>query len=351
MKCPAIFLLIFFGVTAESRCQDSLSTDYPFLYKVETECQVTHNSKEMFFYTYTLINDKSNRGSISDFLVDISRGSNSIQYDTIGLRFDSRYEEESFREDYPPRAERLVAVGFPSLPIFWTGTLANRPVAWFGVDTLFPVPGDHLSGLMLMSRALPGIRSFEVHPYFNIYEYFPSIEDTSANAMTTTQMDSIREAVNYHGWTIGPTAPPMVFEASVWIDTLLSYTHQSVGLGWLGSGRDDDCDNDERPQVGIERNIERRLVMAQRDLQRGDSVKARRDLELLVNKVDRLWKRGQMVEKRHEHERGDWWQHRKEWVVMTSEAYALLKYNAEYLIDRLPEKESHGKKPGKEEND
>ncbi len=139
--------------------------------------------------------------------------------------------------------------------------------------------------------------------------------------------------------TVGPSEAPNPLDCVVFVDTILSYTRQSVALGWLGRERDDDCDEDEHPRDGIEKNIERRLTMAQRDLQHGDSVKARRTLEQLVKKVDRIWKRGQEVQKRHERDRGDWWQHRKEWVVMTSEAYALLKYNTEYLIDRLPERE------------
>jgi hypothetical protein len=34
---------------------------------------------------------------------------------------------------------------------------------------------------------------------------------------------------------------------------------------------------------------------------------------------------------------------------MTSEAYALVKYNAEYLVDRLPEKSKHSR--GDDEKD
>ena len=154
------------------------------------------------------------------------------------------------------------------------------------------------------------------------------------------------DSLYFTGLTVVPRLPFANFDASLWLDTLLSYTHQSVDLGWLGKNRDDDCENDENPQDGIEKNIERRLMMAQRDLQHSDSVKARRDIQMLVDKIDRIWKRGQIEEKKHEHDRGDWWQHRKDWVIMTSEAYALLKYNTEYLIDRLPERERRG---GREE--
>ena len=138
--------------------------------------------------------------------------------------------------------------------------------------------------------------------------------------------------------TIGPILPTEPFEAVVFLDTLLSYTHQSAELGWLGSGKDEDCDKDERPEVGIVHNIESRLRKAGRELERGDSVKARGELEKLVAKVERIWKRSEKQEgqregkdRKHRGERG-----KGEPVIMTSEGYALLKFNTEFLIERLP---------------
>jgi hypothetical protein len=135
------------------------------------------------------------------------------------------------------------------------------------------------------------------------------------------------------------------FSALVWLDTLLSYTQQSAELGWLRRGQDNDCDDDERPGDGIVKNMELRLQKAKRELTRGDSVQARKDLEKLAQKVERIWKRSQEEEKKHKRDRWD----RKEDVIMTSEVYALLKYNTEYLIDRLPEKSKHGR--GEDERD
>ncbi len=128
--------------------------------------------------------------------------------------------------------------------------------------------------------------------------------------------DKIENSVK--GPTLGPADPPTPFNGLAFLDTLLSYTRQSAELRWLGRDRDDDCDDDERPDDGVVRNIENRLQKARRELVRGDSVKARKELLKLVRKVDRLQRRGERV--------------------MTSESYALLKYNTEYLIERLPER-------------
>ncbi|MFA6542330.1 MAG: hypothetical protein WCT99_12100, partial [Bacteroidota bacterium] len=72
------------------------------------------------------------------------------------------------------------------------------------------------------------------------------------------------------------------------LDTLLSYTRQSVTLGWLKSKRDDDKEGDERSDDGIVRNIEKRIEKAKKELVKGDSVKARQELEKLVKKVEKL---------------------------------------------------------------
>ena len=150
--------------------------------------------------------------------------------------------------------------------------------------------------------------------------------------------------MKFRGVSIGPTAPPADFAAMAFLDTLLSYTRQSADLGWLGKGRDNDCDDDERPDDGIVKNIELRLQNAKRELTEGDSVQARKELEKLLQKVERTWKRSQEEEKRHKRDR---WE-RNDNVIMTSEAYALLKYNSEYLIDRLPDKSKHGREDDKD---
>jgi len=144
--------------------------------------------------------------------------------------------------------------------------------------------------------------------------------------------------------TIGPISPPASFVALSFLDTLISYTRQSAELGWLGRSRDDDCDDDERPDDGITKNIEKRLEKTKKELSKGDSTKARKELEKLVDKVERIWKRSQDEEKKHKGEQRE----RKQDVIMTGEAYALLLYNTEYLIDRLPDgKEKKGEKEKK----
>ncbi len=91
--------------------------------------------------------------------------------------------------------------------------------------------------------------------------------------------------------------------------------------------------------------------MAQHDLQRQDSVKARRELQTLLRKVELVWKRSREEDKKRGHDRKERFRDRDERIIMTSEAYALLKYNLEYVIDQLPEKDRHPKGPKREEKE
>ena len=135
--------------------------------------------------------------------------------------------------------------------------------------------------------------------------------------------------------TVVPDNLPKQLTIQTLLDSLFSYTRQSAELGWLGRDRDNDCDDDERSDDGVVKNIEKRLEKAKTLLERRDSVKARKELEKLVQKVERIWKRSQDENKKRGRDK-EWKQDKS---IMTSEAYALLKCNTEYLIDRLPDRE------------
>jgi hypothetical protein len=234
--------------------------------------------------------------------------------------------------------------------------VTGRKMAWIvGYDTTGrdvlekpPInsiaPGDHIS-FSFECKGLPTIGHFWAAGWAPWY-FSQEAEDSLLREGYPEYDLHPSDSLYFSGLTVVPRLPLSAFDASAILDALYSYAHQSAHLGWLGANRDDDCDNDEHPQDGIEKNIERRLMMAQRHLRDGDSVKARMDLQQLINKVDRIWKRSQQEDNKHDHDKGDRLRDRKDRVIMTSEAYALLKYNTEYLIDRLPQREKH---PGRDE--
>ncbi len=134
-----------------------------------------------------------------------------------------------------------------------------------------------------------------------------------------------------HGLTIAAGDPPSPFVSLSFLDTLISYKHQCVTLGWLTNGPEHEKDEDgDKADEGIVERLDRRLDKAKAALSKTDSVKAGLELELFVKEVEHIYYQNKKEGKR----RGV--------PVLTSEGYALLKYNAEYLIDRLPEKHGRG---------
>ncbi len=294
----SIFTLILIMNSIQIKAQDR-STDYPFLYKVTLRCRINYYANnQMYLFSYTLISDTSNRGDISTIDIDLWRGPNSVVYDTIGLKFDSHYEEWAFRRYYPLVYQNIVPVGFPLLPnMNWTGIInPNSSMAHFFVDSLMPRPGERTDNITIMSKAIPGIRSFVAKPFIWIELFFPA-DDTT---ITVTQEDSIKNAVNFHGWTVGPIAPPIIFKPSEWIDTLLSFTNRSLKYNWITT------------QPTADKYLAF-FKSAKFSIQANNIGAARATLNLVLSAANQ-----------------------DSSSTLTSEAYALIRYNTEYLLQHLP---------------
>ncbi len=270
---------------------------YPFLYHVTTKCKVSYNSNNgLYSYSYVITNDSINKGVISYFNIDISRGINSITYDTVGLTFYSKLSEIYFSGNYPRLMSGIIPIGFPSFPKKgWFGHVGGVfSEASIHTDSLGIVPGQTVNSIILTSKALPGIRKIRFEPDF-WDDYYFQYDDTT----NTDDIDSIRHVINFYGFTISPSAPPINFIATLWCDTLTNYTTQSRSLGWI---KDDSTKN-------------KYLVFfsfAKTKLLQLDSVGAKTFLQQVLKDVD--------IDSAS---------------TLTSEAYALLRFNTEYLNMRL----------------
>lgn len=100
---------------------------------------------------------------------------------------------------------------------------------------------------------------------------------------------------------LGPKNPPDPFIYTDFLGTLISYKHQAYELGWI--------DNQ-----GIVNSLNKKLEHAKEQLDKGKTKQAINHLNTFINEVN-------AQEGKH----------------LSSEAYALLKYNAEYLIEKLEE--------------
>ena len=279
---------------------------YPNLWNVGIRASSFQSrSEQMFYYLYTLTNNISNKGEISGFEIDISRTLNSCEIDTIGLKFENDgFTEKDFRDNFPHLKDRIIPVGFYNTPAGkkWIGGLTDYLTADFaGFGENHILPGQSLYGFEMMSKGLPSIRRCIVSPFFDEIALFPDPEDTTITYYVPP-LDSVRNAVKFYGWTIGPTAPPINFIATVWCDTLTSYTNRSRALGWI---KDQATAN---KYIGYFSFSRTKLVQQ-------DSVGVRTVLLQVLKDVD--------IDST---------------ANLTSEAYALIRYNTEYLMERLSER-------------
>ncbi len=244
------------------------------------------------------------------------------------------------------------AVGVSSPPYWGYSSRSGRGYGW---DTWVDYTtgqirvGKRMSGFEVKAKALCGIVDFDSHGYNGIGWNKAWVE--KPGNFTLMMKDLLNNAVT--GKTIGPVDPPNPFVAADFLDTLVSYKRESVAQGWLTDSKTckPDCDNimngrdwymqgsfqqydkwnpdntwnfDRDWNNGVVEVLDARLIKAGVELSKKDSVDARQDLEIFVMEVEMLNDvSAKLVIGRQT-------------SIMTSEAYALLKYNAEYLIDNLP---------------
>ena len=179
-------------------------------------------------------------------------------------------------------------------PINWEGEVGRGVprISWGANDTLsFILPGATLEGFRYKSTELPSIQQFLSSGWVPI-----PVLQTEPDFIIG---DSIFENSKI-GKTIAPRPAPVPFDASTFLDTLKSYTSQSLALLWIANQTTAD-------------KYEGYFSTAQTELQQADTTAARSELQTVLQEV--------------EQDSGS---------VLTSEAYALLRFNTEFLLDQLP---------------
>jgi len=174
------------------------------------------------------------------------------------------------------------------------GILAIPRVMWSSSDSINNIaPGTTLGGFTFSSKGLPSIKS-----YYAMAFVLPPVVEVEPDSIVGGGGFLKRSKI---GRTLAPTDPPNPFIPLAFLDTLISYKHQAFALGWIKN-------------QGIANSLNQKLENARRQLERGNKTPARNMLRAFVNEVEALNKQGKQL---------------------TSEAYALLKFNAEYLIGKL----------------
>ncbi len=181
------------------------------------------------------------------------------------------------------------------------GKLANQ-WSWFpaGKNSKALSPGNTLDGLILRGKSLPILGDAYVQGQSRRLPWPAPFKNRDFRNRLSRLW--VFPANYIHLTTVVPGNYKDSVQSTTVLDTLISYKHQALALKWI--------DNQ-----GIANSLDQKLENARKKLVSGDSVAARNNLEAFVNEVEA---------QKDKH--------------LTSEAYALLKFNAQYLIDRLPKR-------------
>jgi hypothetical protein len=248
-------------------------------------------------YRYTVANNPNSTGAVWAVRIDCAQPANGSRVEAADLG--------AAKQNLVGDPGTLEPVGLAlQSPLGWLGGLTSRAQAqWVaGSESAFLLPASSVNGFQLRSRGLSGIRRFELEPYV-IEEDLPIAlpEDDADSNRYFSERRALIQGASAIGVTVGPTAPPAMFERKAFLATLGSYLAEAVRQRWVRS-------------AGIQRDLEDTLAAATLSLAGGNLVATREHLRAFLALVsDDAIANG----------------------TVTPEGVALLAINAQYLLDRL----------------
>ncbi|MBI1824440.1 MAG: hypothetical protein HYR80_10060, partial [Nitrospirae bacterium] len=266
----------------------------PILKDVQVKADVTLEDNLVYSYSYEITNPQLNTGRIWLAGIDIKKPAGSKELNRSGLVNGPRYTENSSEMILSAIGSTLIPVGSSS-PENWTsGLTMDGTISWGSFDSPFRIqPGQSLSGFKVTSHGLPGIRSILIKPKF---EQTPVDEATSENLERIKQIEG---SIVVQQKTIGPTAPPQNFVALDFTNYIISLRGESQAQRWI-------LQPDILPALDSKLNTVKNSLIA------GDNAIAYSSITDFINEVES-----------------------QKNIGLTSEGYALLKFNAIYLRDQL----------------
>ncbi|MEX0719750.1 MAG: hypothetical protein WD059_03720 [Balneolaceae bacterium] len=187
-----------------------------------------------------------------------------------------------------------------SAPTMWRGSKSvarKEIILWGSRKSQFDIPPlSNLDGFNFQSSLYPSVVTYYVSGRIEI----PKVPEGEAPPLEFIKGADIFEN-SVQGKTIGPSDLPDPFIAENFLDTLISYKNQSCELGWI-----------ENP--GTCRSLEAKLDNIKRQLEQGRNQTAANNLQAFLNEVEAIREQ-----------------------QLSPEAYALLKFNGEYLLEKLRE--------------
>jgi hypothetical protein len=314
--CVISGILIFVeGLTLSS----GLSEELPALKTIAMGTEVGYSSENgVYTYSYTLSNPPTNTGALWTIDIDISMPADGIELSDEELINGPGYLENSsnaiLEKSVPGIATiPMVPIGIDSPPN-WLGGLSVFGTAGWGCGELALMdPGQSMKGYRITSHGLPGIRAYKAQPYLDVDVLASSgvlTAPTGPEDLDKYKEDlaNIKNSVSANGKTIGPTAPPAQFVALGFLAYLEDLKHQAFEQGWITN-------------EGVVKSLDVKLDQARKHLQSGNQKAASNVLKAFLNEVS-----AQGCESFADCPEGK---------HLSPEAWALLYFNGQYLLERL----------------
>ncbi len=210
-----------------------------------------------------------------------------------------------------------------------TEKVYNGRHTWFGHYEEHTAYGDtelkinqSKDGFIINSENLPGIGEAVFQgrtPWYTLSE-----EETS------DFLDNVLDSLSSfpRNYVLRKTIVPVYISPTIsnidFLDTLKSYINQSFSLRWITDKKEKD-DKEKEKSGEIVKELMKYLDKAREQLVKNKIKEAKKKLEEFVEKVEESYQENDKDEEKEKKERG----------YLTDEAYALLKYNAEYLISQI----------------
>ena len=296
--------------------QISYAQEIPILkdVQVRAKARLDPTTQGKYTYSFNISNPATNTGKIRALRVDVSKPESGMDLKSEGLYIDLRVNNEgemishSFLEEFKALESEMekepVPVGLIIPNPFWiTGLSIIGTVSWGSKGPEHRImPGKKMEGFKLESYGIPAIRSFEVIPAWIL------VVEGSVGPGDIEKSRRIKEEIVFHGETIGPTAPPAEFVALDFVSHIESLKHQATELGWITN-------------KGVENSLDVKLNNVRKKLESGNIKAATNVLNAFISEVE-----AQGCASYDDCPNGK---------HVLPEAWALLKFNAEYLLGQL----------------
>ena len=297
-----LFVLCLIGVfffTPNAFSQSSLKP----LADVAVSSRVAAGPAKIFTYRYKIVNPSVNNGEVYGIAIDLARFPDEAILNREGLVNGPRYARQGSEETF--QKVPIVPVGIDG-PAGWTYGLGETKegqgfASWGALEGSNVRPGTFVEDFILTPFGLPGIRGVQIEPWIDP-------EQIPENLTEWTGLNAYYEQFTFRGKTVGPKAPPQSIIPIDFLNYLISLLHGSRELGWIKVD-------------GVHKSLLAKLLEAKRALEKGQTNVTKNTLNAFLNEVKAL--------------------SCPEFTCpgnkpLTSEASALLFFNGQFLMERLP---------------